>query len=294
MIEKQVWIEVSLPVIPYHRSVVAQVGALYAGPRQGALGITIVVARGVIEEHRDRVGQAHVGQHEADDAFHRWQSHQGVAHHARYKAEHARIQAHVEARGVPGFGKHVDEAAHTVVFGVREVKTASFEVVLVKNVVHGVDHIIDRHDVELATFDADQRKPGRQHRTNLLQALEEVVNAVDLVYFAGSGVPDNHGGPVHAPGHFALVAHDAFGVVLGGKVGVAEVLRFLEHVFPEDPGVEPAGGDGADVLKRTRMQFLRQVNGVSRALDIGGGLCLGRGGNVIDGREVAEIADFAL
>jgi hypothetical protein len=101
----------------------------------------------------------------------------------------------------------------------------------VGNVIHRGDDEVDRDHVDSPAFDADGRHPGGEHLAHFLDQLEEVVGPVDLVHFAGARVADNDRRAEDAPGNLALLADDAFGVVLGAEVGVVEVFRFVEHVF---------------------------------------------------------------
>ena len=56
------------------------------------------------------------------------------------------------------------------------------------NMVHRVNDIIDRYDVEFATFYPNQWYPGRQDLAQFLQALEEIVGAVNFVDLTGLAV----------------------------------------------------------------------------------------------------------
>ena len=116
---------------------------------------------------------------------------------------------------------------------VGEVEGPAVEPVDVGDVVHRPGDEVDRDDVDLPPLDADRRGPtaGTALRSALDQ-LEEVVGAVDLVHLAGLGVADDDAGPVDAPRHLALLAHDGLGLVLGLEVGVVvDLLGLLEHVL---------------------------------------------------------------
>ena len=106
---------------------------------------------------------------------------------------------------------------------------------------------------------------------------------------------DDDGGPVDAPRHHALVAHDGFGLVLGQVVGVVVYVgRLVEHVLGEHPAVETSGGNRADLVEMTGMDGLGQVDGVPGALDVGHPLTVGVGGEVVDRGQMEEVVDLAV
>ena len=69
--------------------------------------------------------------------------------------------------------------------GIGEMEAAAVEARLVRDVVHRVDDVIDRHHVHAAAFDADRRHPWRQRLAQLLERTEEIIGPVDLVDLAG-------------------------------------------------------------------------------------------------------------
>ena len=178
--------------------------------------------------------------------------------------------------------------------GVGEVEGLPVEVGLVGDVVDRVGDVVDRDDVDLAAFDPDRRQPGRQHPPHLLQQLEHVVGAVDLVDLPRVRVADDDPRPVDAPGPGRLLADDPLGLVLGAEVRVGvELFGLLEHVLAPLAAVEAGGGDRADLVEAARVDRARQFDRVARALDVGDLLGLGVGLHVVDRRQVEEVVDRA-
>ena len=157
-----------------------------------------------------------------------------------------------------------------------------------------VGDVVDRDDVDAPALDADHRHPRRQHLAHLLDELEEVVRAVDLVDVAGLRVADDEAGAVDAERTLALVADDRLGVVLGLEVRVVEVLGLVEHVLAEHAVVESGGGDGTHVMEAADGQRLRALHRVPRAVDVGRLLLFGARLQVVDGGQVEEVLDLAL
>src|SRR4051794_5886868 len=75
-----------------------------------------------------------------------------------------------------------------------------------------------REVVDLAAFAPQPRHPERRQPPPPLQALEEVVRAVDLVDLTAARVADDDPRPVDPPGTLALVADQPLGLVLGAEV----------------------------------------------------------------------------
>jgi hypothetical protein len=107
-------------------------------------------------------------------------------------------------------------------------------------------------------------------------------------------VADDDARAVDAPGDVALLAHDCLGVVLGAEVGVVELLGLLEHVLAERAVVEARGGDRARVVEAAGPDRLGELDRVARAVDVGGLLALGIGGEVVDRGEVEAVLHLAL
>ena len=148
------------------------------------------------------------------------------------------------------------------------MKTAAVEALLVRDVVHRVDHVVDRDHIDAATFDTDRRHPFRQGVAHFLDELEEIIRPVDLVDFAGLRMAYHHAGAIDTPRRFAFVTHDGFGIMFGAEVGMIEFLGFLEHVFAEGAVVQACGGDGTGVMEAAGVDRFGQFNRVARAVDI--------------------------
>src|SRR5947199_9299340 len=129
------------------------------------------------------------------------------------------------------------------------MEALAIERLLVSEMIERIGHEIDRDEVDAPSFDTDRRHPWRQHVAHLLNGLEEVVRAIDLVDVARLRMSDHETGTVDSPRPLAFVAHDSLGQVLGAKVRVIEILGFLEHVLAKHAVVETRGGDGADVME---------------------------------------------
>ncbi len=158
------------------------------------------------------------------------------------------------------------------VFGLRvgEAEGLAVELGLVGDVVDRVGDEVDRDDVDLAALDADRRQPGGQHPARLLQQLEHVIGAVDLVDLAGARVADDDSGPVDAPGPARLLADDPLGLVLGAEVGMGvELFGLLEHVLAPLAAVEAGGGDRADLVEAAGLDRAGEFDRVAGALDVG-------------------------
>ena len=78
--------------------------------------------------------------------------------------------------------------------------------------------------IDPAALEADHRHPGRHGVAQLLDQLEEVVGAVDLVDLAGRRIADDDARPVDPPRDRGLRPHEAFALVLGAEIRVRQVL----------------------------------------------------------------------
>ena len=225
--------------------------------------------RGQLEHHRDHALGQGVGQ--------------------------ALVDAQRELRRVGGLGELVQHLARALGAGVGQVEGLAVEVGLVGDVVHRLRDPVDRHDVGVAHLRADEREPLRQPVARLLDRLEEVVGAVDLVHLAGLGVADDDRGPVDAPRHGGrLVADELLGLELGAVVGGRQLLALVEHVLAEQALVGAGGGDRGHVVQAAHLQRVGQVDRVARAADVQGLVALVVGGHVVDRGEVEEVVDLAL
>src|SRR5262249_14833818 len=141
-------------------------------------------------------------------------------------------------------------------------------------------------------FNPYGRDPRGQHFAHALDKLEEVVRPVDLVDEARLRVAHDKARSVNPPWAFAFRAHDAFGEVLGAKVGVVELLGLLEHVLAEGSLVQSRGGNRAHVVKATCGHYVCKADGVARAVDVGDFLRLGAGVDVVDSRKMEDVLDL--
>ena len=91
---------------------------------------------------------------------------------------------------------HVDDRLR---LRVDEVERLAVAVGQVREVVHRLGDVVDRHHVGVAEVDADQRQPGGQPVAQPLHHREEVVGAVDLVHRAGLAVADHDRRAVDPP-----------------------------------------------------------------------------------------------
>jgi hypothetical protein len=174
------------------------------------------------------------------------------------------------------------------------METLAVEPFLVRQIVERVGDEVDRNDVDAPALDAYRRHPRRQHVAHLLDQLEEVIRAVDLVDVPGLRVTDDEAGAVDAPRPLAFAAHDALGQVLGAEIRMIQVLRFLEHVFAEHAVVEPGGGDRARVMEATGLNRMREFDRMTRAVDVRPLLILRAGGQIVDRRQMEQVVDLAL
>ena len=188
-------------------------------------------------------------------------------------------------------GQHVADAQR---IGIGQVERAAVEPVEMGEMIHCRDDEIDRHDVDPAALEADHWNPGWHGFAQLLDQLEEVVGAVDLVDLAGRRVADDDAGSIDAPRNCGLGADKGFAPVLRGKVGVIEPSRFLEHVLAEDPVIEAGRRDGTHVMEAARLDHLCESERVRHAGDVRRHNFLGVGGEVVNGGEVKETVDLAL
>ncbi len=156
------------------------------------------------------------------------------------------------------------------------------------------DDEIHRHDVDVSAFHAHQRDPARPGLAQLLQRLEEVVRAVDLVDEARLRMTDDGARAVHAPGNASVGAHHRLGVVLGAVIRMVEFLGFLEHVLRERAAIQARRGDGADEVEATGLDGLGELERALGARDVGLLHRLGAGLDVVHRAEVIEMLDLAL
>ena len=129
---------------------------------------------------------------------------------------------------------------------------------------------------------------------HLLDELEEVIGAVDLVDLAGLRVADDDARAIDPPRDFRLRPHDPLALVLGGVIGMIEPARLFEHVLAEHAVVKAGRGDRAHVMEAARLDRLGEGERVGDAGDVGAHHLLRRGVEVVDRREMEEMIDLAL
>ena len=214
---------------------------------------------------------------------------------AGMKLNISRIEPHRHLRRVGGPGEDVEDLADALRLRIGQVEAPAVEALLVGDVVHRVDDEVDRHDVDAPALDADRRHPRRQSVAHLLERLEEVVRAVDLVDLAGLRVADHDARAVDPPRAPAFAAHDALGIVLGPEVGMIELLGLLEHVLAEHAVVEPRGGDRAHVVEAAGACTASANCTAWRVPSTLATCCVfGAGREVVDRGEMEEVLDLAL
>ena len=139
----------------------------------------------------------------------------------------------------------------------------------------------------------DEREPLGQVVPGLLDRLEEVVGAVDLVHLAGLGVADDDGRAVHAPRHRGLGADDALGLELRAVVGRGQLLALVEVVLAEQALVHAGDRDRGGQVEGAGLERVGELDGVPGAVDVGAHVRGLVGGHVVDRGEVEEVVDVA-
>ena len=158
---------------------------------------------------------------------------------------------------------------------------------------HGIDHKVDRHYVDAPALNPDGRHPGRQQTAQLLDGLEEVVRAVDLVHLAGIGVTDNDARAVDPPRNGALVAHNPFRFVLGLEIRHVEVFGFIEHILAKQTIEETGGSNRAAVVELAGRESFGQLHGLTGSFGVDLLLDPRLGVEIIDGSQMEEVVDLA-
>ena len=179
---------------------------------------------------------------------------------------------------------------------VHQVERVARQVVVrqVADVVHRARDEVHRHQVRLAALGAGEREPLGQRVAQLLEELEEVVGAVDLVHLAGLRVADDDPGPVHEQLRLDALAHEPLRLVLGAVVVVGQLLPLVEHVLLEHALVVAGDRDRARVVEAADLVRVRELDHVLRAVHV---RPLGRllvGLHVVHGREVEEVVDLLV
>ncbi len=273
---EQVRVEVALPVVPQLVAVGLERRDLDARAGQRALGVARVELRHQPDVLHHVRRDAEVGEEVVADALQRRDLHR-VAHDAlRQHVRHLLVDPHDRMRRVRGAGEEVQDVAGLLRLGVDEVERLPVEAVLVGDVVHRGGDVVDRDDVGLAPLDRDQREPLRERVADLLDGLEEVVGAVDLVHLAGLGVADDDRRAVDPPGHAEALADELLGLELGPVVGVRQLLALVEHVLGEVAVVGAGDRDRGRVVEVLGLEVVGEVDRVLRAADVGLARCARR------------------
>ena len=219
-VDEQGRVEVALPVIPDRAAYSSRCGHYDAAALQRRRRIAVVEAGRVVDEIQDVIRQAEVFHDRVFHAPHRGQRQHALLDRFRDEAEQGGIDAQAHGRRVRGAGEGIEHVADAHRLPDRsDGSNCVAQFFLVRDVVHRIDHVVDRHDIDAPAFDADGRHPRRQHLAHALDQLEEIIRAVDLVHFPGLGIADHHAGAVDAKRHLGFFAHDLLGFVLGAKYG---------------------------------------------------------------------------
>ena len=266
------------------------------GAAERALGVAGVEAAAEVAV-LDRGGRdAQVAEELVADPLDRRQRLQPRAHLLRDRVRHVRIDPHGELRRVRRLGELVQRLAHGHGLGIHEVEGVARQVVVrdVRDVVHRARDEVHRHEVRVAALRPGEWEPLGQRVAQLLEQLEEVVGAVDLVHLAGLRVADDDPGPVHEQLRLDALAHQPLRLVLGAVVVVGQGLPLVEHVLLEHALVVARHRDGARVVEAPDVVRVRELDHVLRALDVRalGGLLVGL--HVVHGREVEEVVDLLV
>ncbi len=281
-------IEVALPVVPHLPCVLVQRRAGDAAAGKRGLGIGRVEGRGIVHVGERRVGNAEPRQCLLTHALHRRKrAHRGEP--SGQHPSHAPVDAQRKLGRVRRAAERVERVAERQRRRVDDMKDASVEPILVRDMVDCLCDKVDRNQVERPSLGADEGHPLREGVAHLLDELEGVVRPVDAVRLTCLGRTDDHARPVHAPRHRCLGPDDAFGLVLGLVVGMIELLALVEHRLGEGPFEPPCHGDGAHEMEAARTHHIGHVDRVARAGDVGPLCLLGRRREVVDGRQVEEL-----
>ncbi len=192
-----------------------------------------------------------------------------------------------------GAEKDAEDVADAARLRIGQVIARAVALFEMGDMVERVDDEIDRHQIDAPALYADDRHPGRQRLTGLLDQLEEVIRAVDLVDLAGLGIAHHDPRTIDAPGNPALGADQLFRAMLAGEIRMVEAARLLEHVLAEDALIEARRGNRADVMKAARADRGGKLQNVPRALHIGPHLQLRIGFEIVDGGKVENVIDLA-
>ena len=259
-----------LPIVPEAPGIVVEVRDRDAGRPQKLLRLAAVEACRIIDEHENVVGKTQLLHHHLAHAAEGRQRHQAACQRGRREAEQAGVDLDREGRRMGGARQRVQHVTDPQRIGVRQVEGAAVEAIEMGEMIHRGDDEVDRHDVDPPPFEADHREPRRHGVADLLNELEEVVGAVDLVDLAGLRVADDNSGPIDPPRNAGFGAHEALALVLRGIIGMLEPARLLEHVLAEYALVKPRGRNRADMMETARLDRLGEGERMGDARDVRG------------------------
>ena len=234
-------VKMTLPIVPQPPGVVAQVGALNVGALERCRHIPAVKTRGVVDEGHHVFRHAQILHDSRAHPTHGCQRHQPFFDTFWNEPKQRGVDEDVHLGRMRRTAENIQHIAHPVTHGVNQMKALFGNRGLVADVVQRIDHKINRHNIDPATFEPHRRHPGRQYLAHALDQFEEIVRTVNLVHLAGGAVTHHHCRPKHRPGHLAFLAHDFLALVLGLEVGVVVVFRLFKHVFTKHAFVQPCG-----------------------------------------------------
>ena len=200
----------TLPVVPKTPGIGIQRRNRDAGALEGAGRFAAIETGRVVDEAEHVVRQPEILHHRVADPAHRRQGHQPLHQARRDEAEQRGVDTHGHLRCVGGAAEGIEQVTNAHRGRVNEMEALAVLTLLVGDVIDRGDDEIDRDDIDAPALDADGRHPRRQHGAHLLDQLEEIIGAVDLVHLAGTRITDDEGRAVDAPRHAAFAADDAF------------------------------------------------------------------------------------
>ena len=150
---------------------------------------------------------------------------------------------------------------------VGQVEGHTVETLAMADRIQGSRHEVDRHDVDLAAFEADQRHPRRDRVAQSLDEFEGVIGTIYAVGLPGLRRADHQAGAVDPKARRRL-ADNLFGVVLGSVVGMVQDLPLGEHLLAELALPATAGHRDRAHVVDARSDSFRQLDKVARSVDV--------------------------
>ena len=289
----QVRIQAAFPVVPQPPGIVLQPRHADARRRQQRLRLAGIEAGRMVEQTGNRLRHAELAQHLLDHTLHRPQRLGRRVRQLRHRVQQIGFEPQRHRRRVRGPGEQVQYLADAAVLRVREVEAAPVVPGHVRQVRQRRRDEIHRHQVDVAALETDQRHPARQVVAQLLDQLEEVVGAIDLVHGASARIADDHSGPIHAPRDTAGVADQCLRLVLGAKIRMVQPLGLAEHVFRERAPVAPSNGDRTHQMKAAGLDLVRELQRPLGAEHVGTFQVRRRCAQIVQRAEMKEMADAA-